>query len=276
MSCGTHTNEMAPLTCRATMRTNRAKPETLAERSHCRSGSAPGTTAATVQFSRPGLRGPGCWKGEGYRALAWAVGATSASHSDLSCSGAPPESREQPSTEYGQRRVDLPRAAELWRHQEATLSAGCAGPPGVASRSAGVRLSGQAAAESAGLGYSIGTGGASERLHDHAAALKSGPGYPRCAARGEPPWQARSRTMLGLTMPARLTARYRRSSSCRLSWPVRVNAAGSASDTAAPQPPARLPHWAVSGSAALVPSAPRSQEPGEPAPGGQGGTLRHP
>ena len=147
VSCGTHTNEMAPLTCRATMRTNRAKPETLAERSHCRSGSVPGTTAATVQFSRPGLRGPGCWKGEGYRALAWAVGATSASHSDLSCSGAPPESREQPSTEYGQRRVDLPRAAELWRHQEATLSAGCAGPPGVAPRSAGARLSGQAAAE---------------------------------------------------------------------------------------------------------------------------------
>ena len=75
-------------------------------------------------------------------------------------------------------------------------------------------------------------------------------------------------------MPARLAARCHRSSSCRLSWPVVVNAPDSASDTAAPQPPARLPHWAVSGSAALVPSAPRSQEPGEPCPEGQGGSER--
>ena len=166
VSCGT-----ANRTARAT---GCVGPSSRLKRLHCRSAQilpqprpcCQPTTLGMVTFSLFRLPLPACWEGEGYRALAWADAATSASHGDLSCSGALPPRAEGSSApraegtaqhqEYGQHQEEHAEyswaGGELWRHQEATLSAGGACPPGVASRSAGVRLSGQAAAESAGLG----------------------------------------------------------------------------------------------------------------------------
>ena len=116
VSCGT-----ANRTARAT---GCVGPSSRLKRLHCRSAQilpqprpcCQPTTLGMVTFSLFRLPLPACWEGEGYRALAWADAATSASHGDLSCSGALPPRAEGSSAsraegtaqhqEYGQHQED--------------------------------------------------------------------------------------------------------------------------------------------------------------------------